>query len=483
MIKRYTLALILSVSLLSLQTVCAAIELPAIISSNMVLQRNAAVKLWGWADAGEEITIQASWINTAMVIKADDKGNWAIELNTTDSKDPQTIHFKSTGSQIALSNILFGEVWLCSGQSNMEQPVKGYNAEPVFGSPMAIAKAYNPNLRLFTVHKAGSGKAEADVAGYNPWQQATPGSVAEFSAVAYYFGQQLQEILDCPVGLIHSSYGASRVEAWMSAEVLGAYQTINIEDIDIRKSTHEIPTVLFNAMISPLIPFALKGVLWYQGESNRMEPQEYKVLFPEMVKDWRNRWDIGDFPFYYVQIAPFLYYGDNEEFQTANNSAFIRESQLHCLSLIPNSGIAIALDVGDAHFIHPPKKREVADRLLFNALNKTYGIKAIDGDSPEYDSMEVKDGGIILKFRNAETGLFTYKGLTGFEIAGADKVFYKAKATIVNYNQVFVTSENVPNPVAVRYAWSNWVEGTLYDANLLPASSFRTDKWMDAIRK
>lgn len=482
MIKNHILVLILLVSLISLQTVLAEIKLPAIISSDMVLQRNAVVKLWGWADAGEEITVQTSWLKAAMYIKADNKGNWVLELNTSDSKEPQLIHLKSKESQITLSNILFGEVWVCSGQSNMEQPVKGYNGEPVFGSPMTIAKSNNPNLRLFTVHKTGSKSSEQDVAQYSPWQQAAAGSVADFSAVAYFFGQQLQEILDCPVGLIHSSYGASTVQAWMSKETLGTYQEINLEGVDVSKSTYEIPTVLFNAMINPLIPYTIKGVLWYQGESNRMEPENYKKLFPAMVKDWRARWGIGDFPFYYVQIAPFLYYGDNQEFQSVNNSAFIRESQLQCLDLIPNTGIAIALDAGDAHFIHPPKKKEVADRLLLNALNKTYGIKAVDGDSPLYDSMEVKDEGIILKFKNAETGLFTYKGLTGFEIAGEDKVFYKAKATIVNNNQVFVSSENVSNPVAVRYAWSNWVDGTLYDANLLPASSFRTDQWKEATR-
>jgi sialate O-acetylesterase len=232
-------------------------------------------------------------------------------------------------------------------------------------------------------------------------------------------------------------------------------------------------------MINPLIPYTIKGVLWYQGESNRKEPELYKKLFPTMVKDWRTRWAIGDFPFYYVQIAPFSY-GNNDAFQTVENTAFMREVQLQCLDLIPNSGIAITMDVGEENYIHPPKKKEVADRLLFNALNQTYGYKNIDNAAPIYESLAIKDQGIALLFKNAETGLYSYDTLNGFEIAGDDKVFHPANAKIMNKKNVFVSSDKVPNPVAVRYAWRNWVMGTLYDTNLLPASSFRTDTWNDA---
>jgi len=193
-----------------------------------------------------------------------------------------------------------------------------------------------------------------------------------------------------------------------------------------------------------------------------------------MVKDWRTRWGLGDFPFYYVQIAPFSYSKNINEFQTVKNSAFIREAQLECLDLIPNSGIAITVDIGTAECIHPPKKKEVADRLLYNALNQTYRYSAIDCASPTYDSHKIKDGGIVLSFKNAETGLYSFNKLEGFEISGDDKIFYPAHAKIVNKNQVFVKSDKVPAPAAVRYAWRNWVVGTLYDTNLLPASSFRT---------
>jgi sialate O-acetylesterase len=461
------------------QPVTAEIKLPAIVSSNMVLQRNTTVVIWGWADAKEKISFEASWIKEPVNVTADNNGNWRIEVKTTNNKDPQTIKLKSKASNITLENILFGEVWLCSGQSNMQQPVKGYDGQPTFGTIMTTAKSQNPNLRLFTVDRVGSKTPLKDVEKFSAWQPASPENVSDFSAIAYFFGQQLQEILDVPVGMIHTSWGGSSVQAWISKEVISTFQTLNLDEVDITKGTNHIPTALFNSMINPLVSYTIKGALWYQGESNRQEPENYKRLFPAMVKDWRNRWGIGVFPFYYVQIAPYLY-GDNTVFETADNSAFIREAQLQCLHLIPNSGIAITMDIGDDITIHPPKKKEVADRLLFNALNQTYGYKTIDYSGPVYDAMEEKDGGITLKFSFAETGLYTPDKLDGFEIAGDDKVFYPAEGNIVNRKEVFVKSDEVPNPKAVRYAWKNWIVGTLFDTNLLPASSFRTDNWDSA---
>lgn len=480
--KKVTLIILIALfNLLFLQSISikAEVQLPAIVSSNMVLQRNTNIALWGWADANEKITIKASWLNAPVDIEADNNGDWLTEIKTTNSKERQTIQISSKTSDITLENILFGEVWLCSGQSNMQQPLKGYNGQPTFRSNMAVAKSNNPNLRLFTVERFGSKTPLMDVEKHQPWQQAQPENVLEFSAVAYFFGQQLQEILDCPVGMIHTSWGGSKVQAWISNEMLSNYQSVDLDNVDISKRTNQTPTLLYNAMIKPLIPYTIKGALWYQGESNRKEPDNYETLFPAMVKDWRTRWGIGDFPFYYVQIAPYLY-DNNDVFQTVENTAFIRESQLQCLELIPNSGIAITMDIGDKDCIHPPKKKEVANRLLFNALNQTYGYKTVDHASPIYDSLETEDEGIVLKFKNAETGLFAYDELSGFEIAGEDKVFHPANAKIVNRKNVFVKSDEVPDPVAVRYAWRNWAIGTLYDTNLLPASSFRTDNWENA---
>ena len=477
--KTSLIPLVITFFLLFIEAVNAEVKLPAIVSSNMVLQRNTTIQLWGWADAKEKISIEASWLKEPLNMQADQDGNWRISVKTTDSKMPQTIKITSKTSDILLEDILFGEVWLCSGQSNMEMPMRGFEGQPILESAMAIATGTNTKLRLFTVEKKGNKTPLKDVDKYRGWQAASPEIVKNFSAVAYFYGQQLQQILDVPVGMIHTSWGGSRIEAWISNDVMSTFKTVNLDAVDISKNTNQIPTVLFNAMINPLIPYTIKGVLWYQGESNRNETEDYKKLFPAMVKNWRNLWNVGDFPFYYVQIAPY-FYNNEEAFQEVDNSAFMREAQLQCLDLTPNSGIAITTDVGDRFSIHPPKKKEVADRLLFNALNQTYGYKAIDYASPIYESSEIKDGGMMIKFKNAENGLYSFNDLEGFEVAGADKVFYPAEAKIINRKNVLVKSEKVPNPVAVRYAWRNWIVGTLYGTNLLPASSFRTDNWTDA---
>lgn len=474
-------AILVACFMLFVQAINAEVKLPAIVSSNMVLQRNTTVVLWGWADAKEKITIEASWLEKPLKISADEDGNWRVDIKTTKSKAPQSMTIQSKHSDISLENILFGEVWICSGQSNMQQPLVGYNGQPTFGGTEAIINANNPNLRLFSVDRVGSKTPLEDVQGYGGWQAASPANVGEFSAVAYFFGQELQAILDVPVGMIHTSWGGSSVQAWISKEVISTFQEVDLEEVNILERTNHIPTALYNAMIHPLIPYTIQGALWYQGESNRMEPEKYRDLFPAMVQDWRTRWGIGDFPFYFVQIAPF-WYNNTEAFSTADNSALIRECQLECADLIPNSGIAVTMDIGDQWCIHPPRKKEVADRLLFNALNQTYGFEAVDGKSPVFDSLVVQDSVALLSFRNAESGVFAYGELNGFEIAGEDRVFYPARATIEGRRRVSVESENVPSPVAVRYAWRNWIEGTLFDTNLLPASSFRTDDWDDATR-
>ena len=479
--KNILLLLITSFTVLLCESVNAAIKLPAIVSSNMVLQRNTTVKLWGWADANEKITIKTSWTKNAINIQADAKGNWSVDAQTTNSKEPQKITLKSKTSNITLDNILFGEVWLCSGQSNMEMPMKGYTGQPIFGSAQAVAKSNNPNLRLFSVTRTKGAKTPLkEVEKYSAWQQATPESVLKFSAVGYFYGQQLQEILNVPVGLIFTAWGGSSVEAWTSYEALSKHQKIEFSDKDINAKPNITPTALFNSMINPLIPFTIKGAIWYQGENNREKPDVYKMLFPAMVEDWRTRWGIGNFPFYYVQIAPFAYGGN--DFLNYKNSAFIREVQFQCLDIIPNSGIAITMDIGDENSIHPPKKKEVADRLLYNALNNTYGYTYLNYQGPVFESMEIKDKGLVLKFKNEVNGIYAYNGLEGFEIAGSDKIFYPANAKIVDRKKVLVFSDKVPSPVAVRYCWNNWVSGTLYNTNLLPAPSFRTDDWTDATK-
>lgn len=457
--------------LFSFNATFAKIKLPSIIASNMILQRNTSVKIWGWATPGEKIIIRTSWFLETLKITTSENGRWEINMKTTLSKEPQTIQLRSSESYINLDNILFGEVWICSGQSNMRMPLKGYTGQPIFGGNMAVANSKNSNLRLFSITENGSPTPLDSVSEYKKWDVASPESVKDFSAVAYFYGKQLQEILDVPVGLIMTSWGGTRIQPWISKDAVGPFLDVNKVKKDTTEKYKRIPSAIFNAMIHPITSYTIKGALWYQGETNRDEPKTYQQLLPEMVKDWRKQWNIGDFPFYYVQIAP-------NKYTDKSNSQYLREAQLKALDVIPNSGMAVLSDIGSTETIHPPRKKEVADRLLVLALNKTYGMKDVDFASPIYKSMEEKEGALYLNFDNAETGIFSSEtDISNFEIAGEDKIFHPAKAEIIKHKQVKVSSLEVKIPVAVRYGWSNWFEGTLYDNNMLPASSFRTDVW------
>ncbi|CAN1515665.1 Sialate O-acetylesterase domain containing protein [Flavobacteriaceae bacterium] len=449
----------------------AKIKLPSIIASNMVLQRNTSVKIWGWATPGEKIIIRTSWFLETLKVTTPENGRWEIAVKTTLSKEPQTIQLKSIDSNINLDNILFGEVWICSGQSNMRMPLKGYTGQPTFDGNLSVTTSKNNNLRLFSISENGSPTPLDSVSNYKKWNTASPETVKDFSAVAYFYGKQLQEILDVPVGLIMTSWGGTRIQPWISKEAVAPFLDVNKVKKDTTEKYKRIPSAIFNAMINPITSYTIKGAIWYQGETNRDEPKIYQKLLPEMVKDWRKRWDIGDFPFYYVQIAP-------NKYIDKSNSQYLREAQLKALDAIPNSGMAVLSDVGSTETIHPPRKKEVAERLLFIALNKTYGMKDVDCTGPVYKAMTEKEGALFLSFDNAETGIFSPETeISCFEIAGEDKVFYPAKAEIISHKQVKVSSLNVKVPVAVRYGWYNWFEGTLYDNNMLPASSFRTDDW------
>jgi sialate O-acetylesterase len=449
----------------------AKIKLPSIIASNMVLQRNASVKIWGWANPDEKITIQASWVSKKIKVVTDSKGRWEFTVWTTLSKEPQMIQLKSSESNIKLENILFGEVWVCSGQSNMRQPLRGYTGQPVFDGNQAIASSTNTKIRLFSIVENGSPIPLDSVQHYKKWDIASPESTKDFSAIAYFYGKQLQEILDVPVGLIMTSWGGTQIQPWISKEAVQPFLDATKTKIDTTEKYKRVPSALFNAMINPITSYTIKGFLWYQGESNRKEPELYQPLFAEMVKDWRKKWNIGDIPFYYVQIAP-------NNYTDKSSSQYLREAQLKSLEVIPNSGMVVTADIGSAVSIHPPKKKEVAERLLFMALNKTYGMKDIDYLGPMYKTMTEKEGALYLTFDHAETGLFSFEAEpSGFELAGADKIFYPAKAEIVKGKELKVSCLEVKAPVAVRYGWKNWFIGSLFDTNLLPASSFRTDNW------
>jgi sialate O-acetylesterase len=456
--------------LLIAYTTQASIKLPSIFGNNMVLQQQAQDKLWGWAKANGMVTITTSWNNKIYKANADAAGSWEIKVTTPVAGGPYQISFND-GDLLTLKNILIGEVWFCSGQSNMEMALRG-NSSPILNASEIILNADNPQLRLCTIHTQSPLYPAKDVKAAQ-WDESTSESARNFSAIAYQYGEILQRKLHVPVGIIVSSVGGTMIEAWMSKNSLDAFPEVKVPtNIDTVKQPWKLPTTLFNGMIAPVIGLNVKGIIWYQGESNRQEPQLYGKLFPVMVADWRKQWGLGDIPFYFVQISPF---GSNDK---TRSGPLVREAQLNAMKLIPNSGMASTMDVGLEKNVHYENKTLPAQRLAYWALGKTYGIKGINYNAPLYKSMTVEGNKVIVSFSYAPYLTSFEKPLTLFEVAGADKVFYPAKATIKT-NQVILQSDKVSAPVAVRYAFKEFVVAELYNNDGIPASSFRTDDWDD----
>lgn len=453
----------------------AEVKLPAFFSDGMVMQQQTNANLWGTATPGRQIRITTGWDKKHYTITSDTSGNWMISVPTPEAGGPYTITFDD-GIVTSLQNILIGEIWVCAGQSNMEMPMKGYKNQPIDGANMDILKSRNSQLRLFTVKRHSAIEPQIDVTGQ--WQEASPVSVREFSATAYYFGRLVQEILDVPVGLIVAAWGGSAAEAWMDEEMLRAFPEVQIprtsEDI---KSKNRTPTVLYNGMLHPLIGLSMRGVIWYQGEDNYNRAHSYTEMFKTLINGWRAQWEIGDFPFYYCQIAPYDYSIITEPGKEVINSAYLREAQAKVEHMVPNTGMAVLMDAGMESGIHPSDKQTPGERLALLALNNTYRIEGIDSRSPYYKSMEVRNDTVVVSFERADMWITAKdSGSELFEIAGEDRVFYPAKAWIAR-SKVYVKSEAVKKPVAVRYGFKNYVEGDLFGVNGLPVSSFRSDDW------
>jgi len=463
---------------LILGNVEAKINLPHVIASNMVLQQQTQVNLWGLAKYNAKVTVQTSWNNQSYETRSDGEGRWIISVSTPKAGGPYDITI-SDGEALKINNVLIGEVWFCSGQSNMEMPVKGFTSMPVkdANEVIACAKASVP-IRIFMAERSASKKLEEDCPGIWALNEGT--GVADASATAYFFAKFMEETLGVPIGIIVSSWGGSQIESFMSKETLQKvapeFSFSDLEGQEKVKAPHHEPCMLYNGMIYPFRNLIFKGMLWYQGESNRRNPEQYHRLFPAFVKEMReNVFHSGQFPFYYVQIAPHRYDGENL-IQTAE----IREVQLQGLKEIPNSGMAVTMDIpGPSYNIHPCYKKEVGMRLGLWALAKTYDKKGISYSGPVYEKLEIKDNKAFISFNHADNGLAPYyESLSGFEIAGADRVFYPAHAAVNRSKQyVEVSSKSVLNPVAVRYCFKNYVVGSLFNNYGLPASSFRTDDW------
>jgi sialate O-acetylesterase len=450
----------------------AEIKLPTIFGNNMVLQQQTDAAIWGKAKPNKNVKVTTSWDKKSYTAKSDGLGNWSIKVRTPHAGGPFNMVI-SDGKALQLNDILIGEVWICSGQSNMAMPVSGKYNQPVFGSNKAIATSGNNSIRLFSVELNKSLAEQDDFSGV--WKECIPENVANFSATGYFFGQMLQEALGIPIGLICSSWGGTRIEPWMSENALKNFTGIVLPDKEQKgEFKQNTPTVLYNAMIAPMVGLAIRGAIWYQGEANKGEPSKYEKLMSGLILNWRAEWGIGDFPFYFVQIAPYNYGA------TGLNSAYLREAQLKASFATVNTGMACLLDIGQKDCIHPTNKQAVGERLAYLALAKTYDKKGFEYSGPILKEMKVDGSVVYLNFNHANNGLTSFgKELVNFKVAGKNKVFFQATATITAEG-ITLFCPSVKEPVAVRYAFEDFVEGELFNAEGLPASSFRTDEWEPA---
>jgi len=453
-----------------------AIKLPAFISDNMVLQQQTDARLWGWSSPGAMVQVIPSWNKKKYSVKADAGGKWEVKVSTPAAGGPYSITF-SDGKPVTLNNILIGEVWLCSGQSNMEMPMKGFRDQPILGSNDVIFSSSNDNIRLYTVPRSVQ-RTPQDTSKHSDWIASEPEVVSNFSATAYYFGKLLYEQLHVPIGLVNISYGGSPVEAFMDAETLKAFPEITVPSpVGDERLNNHYATVLYNGMLRPFLGFTIKGCIWYQGESNNDRPAQYESLFPAFVHQIRAQSRQGDFPFFFCQIAPYNYTNYASVNAVNNNSAYLRDAQRKALEKIPNSGMAVLMDLGEEFNIHPRDKATGSKRLAYMALAQAYGKKGFASESPSYNSVTFKNGTATLTFTNSPNGLTAYgKPLTLFEIAGQNKVFRPAKA-VISGGTIIVSSPEIREPVAVRYAFKDFIIGELFSTEGFPVSSFRTDDW------
>jgi len=533
-VRAAAVGLVLALSLVVALPAVADVKLPAVIGSNMVLQRGAKARIWGTADAGEQVTVTLG--AQKQTATADAKGAWVVTLDAMEPGDPLEMTVAGKNS-IKLENILVGDVWVCSGQSNMEMQLGGCaNAKD------EAAAANYPKIRHFNLQKTVSATPLTDAKG--AWAVCTPQTVSGFTGVGYFFARHLQKELNVPIGLIHTSWGGTACAPWTSREGLDAVpelkhyvarldQVAAANSPEARKKHEEAlatwkdeaekakadgkqapkkpgdlprvdagtPAALYNAMIAPILPYAIRGAIWYQGESNAGNAPEYRILFPAMIKDWRKAWGQGDFPFLFVQLASFM--GVDKE-PSDNGWQHLREAQDLTLAL-PKTGQACIIDIGEVKDIHPRNKQDVGKRLALAALAIEYG-KDVVYSGPRFDKMTVEGNKARIAFKSLGGGLvakplvdLTPDGPTlqkrfevaitpelrpksdvyGFAIAGEDKKFVWAEAKI-DGETVVVSAPGVEKPVAVRYAWGNSPVCNLYNKADLPACPFRTDDWQAA---
>lgn len=439
----------------------ANVTLPAVFSDGMVLQRNSEVKFWGNANPKEEITLTTGWDHKEYKTVADSMAKWEIKFPTSKEGGPYTISVKGY-NEVTLKNILVGEVWLCSGQSNMEMNA-GWGIE---NGDAEVLEAANPNIRFFNIDKATALTPQNNLQG--KWEESTPETMKRSSAIAYFFAKHLEKTLpNVPVGLIISAWGGTPAEVWMPESSFVENKLALQEAQKLKPSEYGPvePVRAFNAMINPVVGYRIAGTLWYQGESNTGS-NTYENTFSELINSWRALWKY-DFPFYFVQIAPYNY---GEEY---DGGVKVRDAQRITLKL-KNTAMVVTSDISTVDDIHPKKKKEVGERLADLALKNIYKAKTGLVESPLFKNFTVAKNKIIVEFDHADGLHFKNKSSTLFEVAGEDGKFYKVAAAIKN-NQVILNSKKIKNPAKVRYAWGNNIQSDLFNKAGLPASSFQTD--------
>ena len=508
--KTFKLSLALLAAGLFTQSATANPQLPSIFGDHMVLQQKHENPVWGWADPGEKITVVIGQQNKHTT--ADSKGNWRVKLAPLPAGGPYRLVVKGK-STVTFNDVLVGEVWVCSGQSNMRWTVQGSD-----DADLESLTARFPRLRIITMPNVGTQEPQRDFKG--EWTAVTPDTIKSFSAVGYYFGRAVHQALDVPVGLINNAWGGSAAEAWVRRDLLekdkryaplmeqwAKTESTHNHDAEMAKyqerrtkwqeavkkaraaknplprapraprnplAGQHRPGNLYNGCLKPIIGYGIQGAIWYQGESNASRAEQYGHLFPLMITHWRDEWQQGDFSFYWVQLADFrAEVADPAE----SDWAELREAQTKTQKL-PNTGQAVITDIGEGRDIHPRDKQNVGKRLARLALAKNYGIN-IAHRSPEFKSMEIKGNKATIKFDHVATSLYAFdtRDVRGFSIAGEDRKFHWATAQIVGRDGVVVSSDKVKKPVAVRYNWADNPIGNLMTKHPLPVTSFRTDNW------
>lgn len=466
--------------------VSAKVTPGSLVTDNMVLQQNTGARLYGAANPGSTVTAIPSWSNKAVTTKADKDGKWLMEVQTPEgSYTPYTITLSDATNPatdknaVKINNVLVGEVWLASGQSNMQMPLKGFpgcNMENGF-EEIAKSNAKADKIRFYNVPMSQSYEPLESVEAV--WTVPSPDTATEYSGTAWYYANRLNDVLDVPVGIVSCAYGGAKVESWTPKDILESYGDVNLDPAEMEKMTHYYrPYLMYNAMFVPSKDYTYKGIIWYQGCSNVGEHANYATRLNNMVTHWRKELGLGDIPFYQVEIAPYDY--NSEEGKPM--APLLRQAQWDACNIIPNSGIICTNDLVqpfERFNIHPSDKKDVGNRLGDLALNKTYGKKQFLADSPRYKSHSFKDGEAWVAIDDMGGGIGRNYMIEGFEVAGPDKVFHPADSVWLHWqtNEMVVSSKKVPEPVAVRYGWRDFLPGNVSGGNKLPLIPFRSDDW------